>query len=413
MRKHRWKMLLLLLFSVTLIGCSEKKDGESSKSEKFQSDYIDISGRDIKVNGGFFSAIHGMSYFTDFKTNTAVPICNKPDCRHLSNYEDAETACNAAKGSNNIFPYKGKLYGMMSDEDGTRLVVSEFDGSNRKEKDYFIDAGCVFHAGVVVGDELYYFYSDVLDAAEEENIQDTKYQRHFNVLNLDSMKQEEIFTEEADFVNVLGVTKDYLIYSLINGDTPLFYKFEYQTKKSEEIVLHNSGYELIYFSPDKSSFYYAGTEKNELDTIYQYHLDTNENEIYLNRSELKEFVGEETGYLSLDGILEEGVVFRLSDYPKQWMFFKEKESGAIRELSLPQNLPAEGAVLSNFICQTEEGVYLNYYTIGETEGDLIEWYGYIRWEDLLSGKNDVEVVLKPSVSSTGNLVDKDGKLIGD
>ena len=172
MRKHRWKMLLLLLFSVTLIGCSEKKDGESSKSEKFQSDYIDISGRDIKVNGGFFSAIHGMSYFTDFKTNTAVPICNKPDCRHLSTYEDAETACNAAKGSNNIFPYKGKLYGMMSDEDGTRLVVSEFDGSNRKEKDYFIDAGCVFHAGVVVGDELYYFYSDILDAAEEENIQD-------------------------------------------------------------------------------------------------------------------------------------------------------------------------------------------------------------------------------------------------
>ena len=94
------------------------------------------------MNGGFFSAIHGMSYFTDFKTNTAVPICNKPDCRHLSTYEDAETACNAAKGSNNIFPYKGKLYGMMSDEDGTRLVVSEFDGSNRKEKDYFIDAGC-------------------------------------------------------------------------------------------------------------------------------------------------------------------------------------------------------------------------------------------------------------------------------
>lgn len=44
---------------------------------------------------------------------------------------------------------------------------------------------------------------------------------------------------------------------------------------------------------------------------------------------------------------------------------------------------------------------------------MIEWYGYIRWEDLLSGKNDVEVVLKPSVSSTGNLVDKDGKLIGD
>ena len=29
------------------------------------------------------------------------------------------------------------------------------------------------------------FYSDILDAAEEENIQDTKYQRHFNVLDLE------------------------------------------------------------------------------------------------------------------------------------------------------------------------------------------------------------------------------------
>ena len=63
----------LTIFSNTY-RLQRKKDGESSKSEKFQSDYIDISGRDIKVNGGFFSAIHGMSYFTDFKTNTAVPI---------------------------------------------------------------------------------------------------------------------------------------------------------------------------------------------------------------------------------------------------------------------------------------------------------------------------------------------------
>lgn len=123
---------------------------------------------------------------------------------------------------------------MMSDEDGTRLVVSEFDGSNRKERLFYRCRLCL-SCRVVVGDELYYFYSDILDAAEEENIQDTKYQRHFNVLNLDSMKQEEIFTEEADFVNVLGVTKDYLIYSLINGDTPLFYKFEYQTKNQKRL----------------------------------------------------------------------------------------------------------------------------------------------------------------------------------
>ena len=62
-------VIALTIFSNTY-RLQRKKDGESSKSEKFQSDYIDISGRDIKVNGGFFSAIHGMSYFTDFKTNT-------------------------------------------------------------------------------------------------------------------------------------------------------------------------------------------------------------------------------------------------------------------------------------------------------------------------------------------------------
>ena len=95
------------------------------------------------------------------------------------------------------------------------------------------------------------------------------------------------------------------------------------------------------------------------------------------------------------------------------MFFKEKESGEIRELSLAQDLPVEGAILNNCFCQTEKGVYLNYYITGESEGDLIDWYGYISWEDLLSGKNDVRVILTPKVSSMGNLVDKDGKLIGD
>lgn len=410
---HKYKILFLLLISIFLIGCNEKKQNESSNSEKFQSDYIELSSMTTKVDGGFFSVIDGISYFTDFETNTAVPICNKPDCRHLSTYEDRETTCNAAKGSSNIFPYQGKLYGILSDEDGTRLVVSEFDGSNRKEKDYFIDENSVFNAGVVVGNQLYYFYSEMIHTTEENDIQDTKYKRHFNVLNLDSMEQEKILSEEDNFLNILGGTKEYLIYSVIKEDGSSFYKFEYKTKKSEEITLHNSGYEQIYFTPDQNSFYYIGTEKSELDSIYQYHLDTNENELYLNKSELKEFIDEETGYLSLDGILDKGIVFSVFNHPQTRMFFKEKESGEIRELSLAQDLPVEGAILNNCFCQTEKGVYLNYYITGESEGDLIDWYGYISWEDLLSGKNDVRVILTPKVSSMGNLVDKDGKLIGD
>ncbi|MFR2836268.1 MAG: hypothetical protein ACLTCI_06065 [[Clostridium] nexile] len=45
-----------------------------------------------------------------------------------------QTTCSTAKGSSNIFPYQGKLYGILSDEDGTRLVVSEFDVATERKK---------------------------------------------------------------------------------------------------------------------------------------------------------------------------------------------------------------------------------------------------------------------------------------
>ena len=48
MRKHRWKMLLLLLFSVTLIGCSEKRMVKFQIKKNYQSDYIDISREGYK-----------------------------------------------------------------------------------------------------------------------------------------------------------------------------------------------------------------------------------------------------------------------------------------------------------------------------------------------------------------------------
>ena len=70
--------------------------------------------------------INGLFYYTDFETNTAVPICNKPDCRHLSIREDKNTTCNAANDdSTTIFPYQGKLYGIETREDGIGFLVSE------------------------------------------------------------------------------------------------------------------------------------------------------------------------------------------------------------------------------------------------------------------------------------------------
>ena len=54
------------------------------------------------MDEGLFDNNNGLFYYTDFETNTAVPICNKPDCRHLSTRENKNTTCNAANDDSKI-----------------------------------------------------------------------------------------------------------------------------------------------------------------------------------------------------------------------------------------------------------------------------------------------------------------------
>ena len=421
MLKYKWGILCFLFISITLAGCSGKNPGKDEKSEKFQSDYMDLGGMGTKVDEGLFYSKNGLFYYTDFETNTAVPICNKPDCRHLSTREDKNTTCNAANDdSTTIFPYQGKLYGIESREDGIGFFVSELDGSNRKSKENFIDAGCIFQTGIIVRDKLYYLYDETIDIVESDGIQEVTLKWHFNVLDLKSMKQEEILSEETDYIGLLGGTTEYMVYSVIRESEPSFYYFDYKTKKAEEISLISDGYEEIYPVSDGKSFYYIGGEKKlsknvkyKANTVYQYHVDTKENEVCVSGAEVRDFIGEDAELILLYGVVDEGIVFWA--HPQNRMLFKEKESGRLRELSLPENLPVEGARLNSVVCQTEQGVYFDYYIINQESGilgDRIIWYGYISWEDLLSGKNDVKVVLNPRVSSGGNLVDKDGNVIG-
>ena len=88
MLKYKWGILCFLFISIILAGCSGRNPGKDEKSEKFQSDYMDLGGMGTKVDEGLFYSKNGLFYYTDFETNTAVPICNKPDCRHLSTRED-------------------------------------------------------------------------------------------------------------------------------------------------------------------------------------------------------------------------------------------------------------------------------------------------------------------------------------
>lgn len=105
--------------------------------------------------------------------------------------------------------------------------------------------------------------------------------------------------------------------------------------------------------------------------------------------------------------------------------------GQVRKNTIPIYLPTKrpriGTIMKNhiqsssglskaalFVCSESDTSLKNYITNQETgdKGDWIIWYGYISWEDLLSGKNDVKVVLYPRVSSSGALVDKEGNVIG-
>ena len=133
------------------------------------------------------------------------------------------TTCNAANDdSMTIFPYQGKLYGIETREDGIGFFVSELDGSNRKSKENFIDAGGIFDEGIIVRDKLFYLYDETIDIVESDGIQEVTLKWHFNVLDLKSMKQEEILSEETDYMGLLGGTTEYMVYSVIREGEPSF-----------------------------------------------------------------------------------------------------------------------------------------------------------------------------------------------
>ena len=79
-----------------------------------------------------------------------IPICNKPNCRHISWKEDRNTKCDAANiDISTVFPYEGKLYGFRSLSDGgSELVVSDLDGGDWKSKGMFITAEEIFKQGL-------------------------------------------------------------------------------------------------------------------------------------------------------------------------------------------------------------------------------------------------------------------------
>ena len=111
--------------------------------------------------------MEGIAYLQITKIRFVPPSVIKPDCRHLSVYEDEDTQCNAVCDGVRIFPYKEKLYRIRTAENGkSELVLSDLDGSNPKSGGTF-DTGSLLTDAVVRKNKLYYVSTVMNDATGE------------------------------------------------------------------------------------------------------------------------------------------------------------------------------------------------------------------------------------------------------
>lgn len=366
-RRHFISFVFVLILCIGMIGCGKEK--KTTASDKFQSDYMEI-GVGTTVEKGYFGVINGLLYYVDFETMNAVPICNKPDCRHISWMEDRNTKCNAANTDIwNLFPYKGKLYGFRSLADGgSELVVSDLDGSNWKSKGMFIKAEESFHEGVVVKDQMFYL-KDV--ALREEEAAEPELETVMCMLDLDTMKSREICRERGTFsIQFLGGTKDYQIYSVKGEDGVTCYQFDYKKEVSKEISLYDIPGRII--GADETGFYYnSGIDYPS--AVYRYHFETGENEVFVSKEEAKAAYGKDVFSLSLWDVREEGILFKIWYGEDQRLFLKEADSGKLRQLSLSEELLKEDFVLNGMLFKNEEGLGFEYtqYHIDSKENEKI------------------------------------------
>ncbi|WP_278884955.1 hypothetical protein [[Ruminococcus] torques] len=409
MKKRRFiSFVFVLILCLGMIGCGKEK--KTPVSDKFQSDYMEV-GFGTTVEEGYFRVLNGLLYYIDFETMEGIPICNKPNCRHISWKEDRNTKCDAANiDISTAFPHEGKLYGIRSLSDGgSELVVSDLDGGDWKSKGMFITAEESFRGGVVVKNQMFFLKDVVIKPTDQE----AEMERDIVmcVLNLDTMESKELRREHGVFsIQFLGGTKDYQMYSVKGENGVTCYQFDYDQEISKEIAIEGSP--GIMIGTEETGFYYNSGNDAQT-TLYRYDTETDTSEIYASEEEIKTVFGSDYIYAIPWDIREEGLLFCV--YP--WggigseLFLKENDSGEIRKLSLAENLSRENCVLNSCMFGTEDGIGFSY--LQSLDSDSIERYGYISWEDLLAGKNNIKALIETKFTGGGKPLDEDGNVIGE
>lgn len=246
--------ILAGMIVLAVCGCAGRIPQE--KRAAIGSDYMEIYGGNTITRTGYFTNASGILYYVDFTTQDAIPVCNKPDCRHLSKAEDADTECDAAIDGARVFPYKGKLLGISEDSKGNEEIYSsDIDGSNRKVKKKLESSNMFINEGVIAKDSFFYV-ATMPEVDDQENMKWISVLKKLNLDTFEATQLDSVECKDALGFQLLGGTEEYQIYSLIKDDETLFYKLDYESCESEQIELFQSGYERILPEENENSFYY-------------------------------------------------------------------------------------------------------------------------------------------------------------
>lgn len=292
MLKYKWGILCFLFISITLAGCSGKNPGKDEKSEKFQSDYMELFlAQPVKMEEGYFEIVDGLSYYTDYETKMSVPICNEPECRHLSEAEDTNTTCDAANGdASMVFPHKGRLLKIVVDKDGDyTILASELDGSNEKEVGNVTTDNRMIHEAVIVKNNMYYTYSKM--AEMNEGFEESAIKRDFGItrLNLDTMETEDIYEDkDVEPLMMLGGTSKFQMFSAIRESGVGYSLFDYQTGKFQKLSIQGDGVTKVAVDEKGKYFYYRTKDGKE---IRQYSIDSQEDITVVSTEEVEAVTG--------------------------------------------------------------------------------------------------------------------------
>lgn len=214
-RRHFISFVFVLILYIGMIGCGKEK--KTTASDKFQSDYMEI-GVGTTVEKGYFGVINGLLYYVDFETMNAVPICNKPDCRHISWMEDRNTKC---KGFYYIGDEGKSLYCYHIDsKENEKIVQAEEVGAEKVTVEGVSEEGILFRA----------FPENELYVKNEEGISNLKLsdrlptdQAWLSGIN-DITKDGVYFTYQEKYIGEKEIEGDLLMYDAYIEKEDLFGK---------------------------------------------------------------------------------------------------------------------------------------------------------------------------------------------